>query len=93
MLRLLIAHLRRFITINAEGFKWFELSCGHAGVLRGHVTWTQVRGAARVGEWNGLFGVEMRHPGVEKDVTIVWCESEVERDKMVTAMNSLSQLK
>jgi hypothetical protein len=30
------------------------------------VAWAQVRGAARVGEWNGLFGVEIVHPGVEK---------------------------
>jgi hypothetical protein len=79
--------------INAESFKWFEVSCGGPGRLLGHVAFTQVRGAARVGVWNGLFGVEMLHPDVEKDVTFLWCETEVERDKLVSAINNLSQRK
>jgi hypothetical protein len=79
--------------INAEGFKWFEVSCGGPGRLLGHVAFTQVRGAARVGVWNGLFGVKMLHPDVEKDVTFLWCETEVERDKLVSAINNLSQRK
>jgi hypothetical protein len=27
-----------------------------------------------------LFGLEMQHPGVEKDVTVLWCKSAAERD-------------
>jgi len=27
-----------------------------------------------------LLGVEMQHPGVEKDVTVLWCKSAAERD-------------
>ena len=27
-----------------------------------------------------MFGVEMQHPGVEKDVTVLWCKSAAERD-------------
>ena len=29
-----------------------------------------------------LLGVEMQHPGVDTDVTVLWCENEVERDAM-----------
>ena len=32
-----------------------------------------------------LFGVEMQHPGVEKDVTVLWCRSASERDVSATA--------
>ena len=27
-----------------------------------------------------LFGVDILHPGVEKDRTVLWCSSELERD-------------
>ena len=85
--------------MNSEGFKWFEATAsGGQGSQRGAVAWADVRGAARVGQWNGcaaaaaargcervtlaarLLGVEMQHPGVEKDVTVLWCKNEVERD-------------
>ena len=59
-----------------------------AGKLCGEVKWPQVRGAARVGEWDGRFGVEISHPGGEGDVSILWCVSEVQRDDIVTAINS-----
>ena len=84
----------RFVSIRAEGFKWFEVSpTGGQGDARGSVAWAQVRGAARVGEWKGkgLFGVEILHPGVEKDVTVLWCSSESERDEVVAAINRLIQ--
>ena len=55
------------------------------------MAWSEVRGAARVGEWNKLFGVEIVHPGVEKNVTVLWCKSELERDEVVAAINSLMQ--
>jgi hypothetical protein len=55
------------------------------------VAWAEVRGAARVGQWNGLFGVEIAHPGVEKNVTVLWCKIELERDEVVAAINSLMQ--
>ena len=91
---------RRFISVIAEGFKWFEVALsGGQGAPRGAIAWADVRGAARVGDWNGcaaacvgrracrvltlagrLFGVEMQHPGVEKDVTVLWCKSAAERD-------------
>jgi len=84
----------RFVSISPEGFKWFEVSqTGGQGKPRGCVAWAQVRGAARVGEWKGLFGVEIVHPGVEKDVTVLWCISELQRDEVVTAINSLVQRK
>ena len=35
--------------------------------------------------------VEIAHPGVEKDVTVLWCKSELERDEVVAAINSLMQ--
>ena len=84
----------RFVIFDAEGFKWFEVSpTGGQGDARGSVAWAQVRGAARVGEWKGkgLFGVEILHPGVEKDVTVLWCSSESERDEVVAAINRLIQ--
>ena len=91
---------RRFISVGAEGFKWFEVALsGGQGAPRGAIAWADVRGAARAGDWNGcaaacvgrracrvltlagrLFGVEMQHPGVEKDVTVLWCKSAAERD-------------
>ena len=44
----------RFIIVNSEGFKWFEATAsGGQGRQRGAVAWADVRGAARVGEWNG----------------------------------------
>lgn len=79
----------RFVIFDAEGFKWFEVAPGGgAGKLRDAVAWTHVRGAARVGEWNRLFGVEVLHPGVKADVSILWCTTEVQRDEIVTAINS-----
>ena len=43
----------RFISIGAEAFKWFEAASGVMGAQRGAICWADVRGAARVGEWNG----------------------------------------
>ena len=37
-----------------------------------------------------LFGVEMQHPGVEKDVTVLWCRSASERDVSATAAPGMS---
>ena len=91
---------RRFISVSSEGFQWFEVTLsGGQGTQRGAIAWADVRGAARVGDWNGcaaarfaprgcrvltlagrLFGAEMQHPGVEKDVTVLWCKSAAERD-------------
>ena len=90
----------RFISVSREGFQWFEVTLsGGQGTQRGAIAWADVRGAARVGDWNGcaaarfaprgcrlltlagrLFGAEMQHPGVEKDVTVLWCKSAAERD-------------
>ena len=84
-----VASACRFVIFDAEGFKWFEVAPGGgAGKLRGEVKWTQVRGAARVGEWDEQFGVEISHPGVKGDVSILWCVTEVQRDDIVTAINS-----
>jgi hypothetical protein len=84
----------RFISISPDGFKWFEISAnGGQGKQLGCVAWAQVRGAARVGEWNGLFGVEIVHPGVEKNVTVLWCNIELQRDEVVAAINNLIQRK
>ena len=44
-----------------------------------------------MGEWNILFGVEIVHPGVRGNVTVLWCKSELERDEVVAAINSLMQ--
>ena len=99
---------RRFINVSAEGFKWFEVALsGGQGAPRGAIAWADVRGAARVGDWNGcaaacvgrracrvltlagrLFGVEMQHPGVEKDVTVLWCTSAAQRDVGATAASA-----
>ena len=82
----------RFFSIRAEGFKWFEVSAtGGQGTQRGCLAWAQVRGAARAGQWGALFGVEIVHPGVEKNVTYLWCDSESERDEVVVAINRLIQ--
>ena len=82
----------RFISIRAEGFKWFEVSAtGGQGTQRGCLAWAQVRGAARAGQWGALFGVEIVHPGVEKNVTYLWCDSESERDEVVVSINRLIQ--
>ena len=84
-----VASACRFIIFDAEGFKWFEVAPGGgAGKLRGEVKWMQVRGAARVGEWDDMFGVEISHPGVKGDVTILWCATQLQRDDVVTAINS-----
>ena len=84
-----VASAFRFIIFDAEGFKRFEVAPGGgAGELRGEVKWTQVRGAARVGELNGLFGVEISHPGVKGDGSILWCATQLQRDDIVTAINS-----
>jgi hypothetical protein len=32
-----------------------------------------------------LLGVEMQHPGVEQNVTVLWCKNEVERDVVAAA--------
>ena len=84
-----VASSCRFVIFDAEGIKWFEVAPGGgAGKLRGEVKWTQVRGAARVGEWDRRFGVEVLHPGVKGDVSIFWCDTDVQRDEIVTAINS-----
>jgi hypothetical protein len=82
----------RFISIRAEGFKWFKVSAtGGQGTQRGCLAWAQVRGAARAGQWGALFGVEIVHPGVKKNVTYLWCDSESERDEVVVTINRLIQ--
>ena len=43
------------------------------------------RGCERVTLAARLLGVEMQHPGVEKDVTVLWCKNEVERDVSAAA--------
>jgi hypothetical protein len=84
-----VASTCRFVIFDAEGFKWYKVAAGAgAGKLRDAVAWTQVRGAARVGVWNERFGVEVLHPGVKGDVSIFWCDTEVLRDEIVTAINS-----
>ena len=75
---------------DAEGFKRYEVAPGGgAGRLRGALVWAQVRGAARLGEWNGMFGVEIVHPGVKSDVSILWCATESQRNEIVAEINSL----
>ncbi len=45
---------RRFFSVGAEGFKWFEVALsGGQGAARGAIAWADVRGAARVGDWKG----------------------------------------
>jgi hypothetical protein len=86
--------------VSGQGFQWFEVTLSEGqGTQRGAIAWADVRGATRVGDWNGcaaarfaprgcrvltlagrLFGAEMQHPGVEKDVTVLWCKSAAERD-------------
>ncbi len=84
-----VASAFRFIIFDAEGIKRYEVAPGGgAGKLRGEVKWPQVRGAARVGEWDRRFGVEVLHPGVKGDVSILWCDTEVQRDDIVAAINS-----
>ena len=39
-----------------------------------------------------LFGVEISHPGVEKDVTVLWCKSAAERDVGAGAARRVSSL-
>jgi hypothetical protein len=39
-----------------------------------------------------LFGVEIQHPGVEKDVTVLWCKSAAERDVGARAARRVSSL-
>jgi len=84
----------RFISVNAEGFKWFQVnSSGGKGNEVRSISWTHVRGAARVGEWNELLGVEVVHPGFKSGLTVLWCKNEVERDEMIAAINSFCRLK
>ncbi len=84
----------RFISISSEGLKWCELSQnGGQGKEIGCVAWAAVEGAARVGLWNGLFGVKILHPGVRGNVTVLWCKSEIERGEVVAAIDCLIQRK
>jgi hypothetical protein len=39
-------------------------------------------GCGRVTLAARLLGVEVQQPGVDKDVTVLWCKNEVERDVM-----------
>jgi hypothetical protein len=81
------ASASRYIIFDEEGFKWFHVAPGGgAGKLRGVVPWAQVRGAARVGEYDGLFGAQILHPGVKADVSFLWCETELQRDEIVAAI-------
>ncbi len=44
----------RFISINFEGFKWFEVTSGGVQCAqRGAISWQNVQGAAQAGAWNG----------------------------------------
>jgi hypothetical protein len=84
----------RFISISSEGLKWCEISLnGGQGKEIGCVAWAAVEGVARVGLWNGLFGVKILHPGVRGNVTVLWCKSEIERGEVVAAIDSLIQRK
>ena len=84
-----VAPACRFVIFDADGIKWYEVAPGGgAGKLRDAVAWLQVRGAARVGEWDEQFGVEISHPGVKGDVSILWCATQLQRDDIVTAINS-----
>jgi hypothetical protein len=80
-------HANRFVVFDAEGFKWFHVAPGRvAGKLRGAVAWADIRGAARGKEWHGRFGAQILHPGAKNDVTILWCETEMQRDEIVAAV-------
>lgn len=37
-----------------------------------------------------LLGVELQHPGVEKDTTVLWCKSAAERDVRVASASALT---
>ncbi len=77
----------KFISIKTEGLKWFEVSPSVGqGDARGSMTWTQVQGAATAGTWGELFGVEIKHPGVKKDFTFLWCKFEQECNEINSAI-------
>ena len=68
----------RFIIVNSEGFKWFEATVsGGQGRQRGAVAWADVRGAARVGEWNGY--VAPTAVLATKRRVMFWAECKVSR--------------
>ncbi len=81
-----------FVSISALGFKWFDVvQGGGQGEPRGALDWTRVRGAARAGEWRGLFAAEIRHPGAHTAANILWCDTQPRRDEVVAVVNSFVQ--
>ena len=82
---------KRYIIIDTNGFKWFESpDLKTKGNEKGSISLDSITGAVDVGEWNGQFGVEIQHPGTNKDVTYLWCTSEDERKKIIDVVTRLT---
>ena len=85
----------RYIIIDPNGFKWFEspdlkTKGSEKGSEKGSISLDSITGAVDAGEWNGRFGVEIKHPGIDKDVTYLWCTSEDERKNIIDVVTRLT---
>jgi hypothetical protein len=81
----------RYIIIDPNGFKWFESpDLKTKGSEKGSISLDSITGAVDAGEWNGRFGVEIKHPGIDKDVTYLWCTSEDERKNIIDVVTRLT---
>ena len=81
----------RYIIIDPNGFKWFESpDLKTKGSEKGSISLDSITGAVDAGEWNERFGVEIKHPGIDKDVTYLWCTSEDERKNIIDVVTRLT---
>jgi hypothetical protein len=81
----------RYIIIDTNGFKWFESpDLKTKGSEKGSISLDLITGAVDAGEWNERFGVEIKHPGIEKDFTYLWCTSDDERKKIIDVVTRLT---
>lgn len=79
---------KRLVIIDEEiGFEWFDE--GNSDRKIGSIPLVKIVRASDAGTWGKLFGVDIFHPGIEKNNTYLWCESVEERDKVIATVNAL----
>jgi hypothetical protein len=76
----------RFVTIDENGFNWFNKNTKEQ---IGSIPLGRIVGASAAGIWSKLYGVEISHPGTEKNNTFLWCESLEEQKNIIETVNAL----
>jgi hypothetical protein len=80
----------RLVTIDETGFSWFDKDTKEQ---KGFIPIDRIVGASAAGIWGELFGVEISHPGIEKNNTFLWCDTLEEQKNIIETVRALVALK